>query len=65
MVANLVRLLAVEGVVGVAEVAGVAGVTTLVAVKGRAVRGLHRLLVVEVGAAVEVEVKVVMVWRLK
>ena len=53
---NLVRLLVVKEVVGVAM---------LVAVKGRAVRGLQRLLVVEVRAAVEVEVEVVLVWTLK
>ena len=56
MLTNLVRLLAVKGV---------AGVRMLVAVKGRAVRDLQRLLVVEVGAAVEVEVEVVVVWRLR
>ena len=52
MVANLVRLLAVEGVVDIAM---------LVAVKGRAVRILWRLLVVEVRAAMEVVVEVVVI----
>ena len=52
---NLVRLLVLKEVEGIAM---------LVAVKGRAVRDLQRLLVVEVGAAVEVEVEVVVVWRL-
>ena len=41
---NLVHLLVVKEVMGVAM---------LVVVKGRAVRGLQRLLVVAVGAAVE------------
>ena len=53
---NLVRLLVVKEVVDVA---------ILVAVKGRVVRGLQRLLVVEVGAAVEVEVEGVVAWRLR
>ena len=53
---NLVCLLVVKEVLGVAM---------LVAVKGRTVQGLQRLLVVEVGAAMEVEVEVVVVWRLK
>ena len=53
---NLVHLLVVKEVVGV---------TMLVAVKGRAVQGLQRLLMVEVRAAMEMEVEVVVVWTLK